>query len=175
MPNGGPDNCGTCPFNTKNQGKRGYEHVNDRVPDFCRIRALPIRQALFTYCANHPYHNPGGIEVPVGPVFKADLEHCSHQRLIWEPSPDTPEIRELLLKLLREMPEQPTDDFPAGWSLDEAVVWQVGEFRERRAVPDLERIAGFRPEVTSSGPHCRTRNTTVMLAREALRKIRETY
>lgn len=178
MPNGGPDNCGTCSYNAKNKGEVGYEHLEDREPDVCTIRQLPIQSALFTYCANHSYHNPDGLLLPVGPVFKADFAAKPHTRKVWALSPDTPEVRELLLALLQEMREQPTDDYPAGWSLDEAAVWQVGEFGELRAVADLERIASFDPNAQVPGEDSRfsrTRARIVELAQEALAKIRERH
>jgi hypothetical protein len=51
------------------------------------------------------------------------------------------------------------------------VVWQLGEFRESRAIDDLKRIAEFDPEATSPDRFARTRHKTVALAQEALNKI----
>ena len=46
MPNGGSDCCGTCWFNAKNKGEKGYGHAKDPEPAFCTIRALPIEKQV---------------------------------------------------------------------------------------------------------------------------------
>ena len=53
---------------------------------------------------------------------------------------------------------------------EDLVVWQLGEFREERAVPDLKRIIQFDTE-TETGRFCRTHETLVANAKEALTKI----
>lgn len=170
MPNGGSDNCGLCWFNAKNKGQAGIAHLDEPEPDFCLIRGLPVMySALYTYCANHPHHNPGKLSLPVGPAFIADE---NDRRVVWVPSPDTEPIRLQLLSILAEMKEEPIFDYPAGWSLDEAAMWQVGEFGEQRAVADLERIASFNPNVHSPEGG-RTRARTVWLAKQALEKIQQ--
>lgn len=176
MPNGGSDCCMTCPFNVKNKGHYGYDHVRDPGPDFCRIRDLPIDIAAYTYCANHPHHNPSGIEVPVGPVLverhdpdRGDLG--SGPREIWKPSPDSDAIRNWLLDQLSRMQEPPPVEYPIGPQLDVVVIWQLGEFREARAIEGLRRIAGFDPSSSSGGVPPATREATVAAAREALAKI----
>ena len=45
---------------------------------------------------------------------------------------------------------------------------QLGEFREGRAIPDLQRLAGFDTNTSEDGPFGRTRMRLVALAREAL-------
>ncbi len=55
MPNGGSDCCGTCWFNTKNEGEVGYDHCDSPRPDHCEIRELKITNSFYTYCANHPH------------------------------------------------------------------------------------------------------------------------
>ncbi len=72
MPNGGSDCCGTCWFNAKNKGQAGYEHVEDPEPNFCIIRQLAIKNAFYTYCANHPHKNPDKLNIPIGPVYVGD-------------------------------------------------------------------------------------------------------
>ena len=89
---------------------------------------------------------------------------------MWQPSPDTGAVRAHLLELVRGIVEQPAVEYPAGVYTDELVVWQLGEFREARAVPELQRIAAFAPELTA-GPFGRTRASLVGAARDALIKI----
>jgi hypothetical protein len=69
------------------------------------------------------------------------------------------------------MEEQPQSEYPFGFYLDEMVVLQLGEFREKRAVSDLERIARFDPKKTTGKPFERTREKLVVLAQVALGKI----
>lgn len=168
MPNGGSDCCGTCWFNAKNKGQSGYDHANDPEPDFCTIRDLAIENPFYTYCGNHPHRRPQRDPIPIGPVFTGDW---SGAREFWKPSPDTEEIREHLVSLLCEMDEQPNSEYPIGVYADEVVVWQLGEFREVRAVKQLQRIASFPPESAEAGPFGRTRSNLLQLAKEALRKI----
>ena len=95
----------------------------------------------------------------------------SEARQFWQPSPDTEEIRQHLLSLLDAQERQPASEYPIGKSADEVVVWQLGEFREVRAIAGLRRIANFCPSAEELGPFGRTRQELVELAREALAKI----
>ncbi len=169
MPNGGSDCCGTCWFNAKNEGHAGYDHARDPEADYCTIRSLPIRDPSYTYCGNHPHHRRNRDSIPIGPVFKGDSDGV---RRVWRPSPDTEEVRRHLLALLAEVDQQPTGEYPAGWHTWQAVVWQLGEFKEARAVDQLHRIAAVRPARPTS-PHPGTTNweDIPQLAREALVKI----
>ena len=90
---------------------------------------------------------------------------------MWKPSPDTPAVRSELLRLVAAIPETPATEYPIGIHRDEVVIWQLGEFRERRAVPDLERIVAFDPSAKAPGPFERHRETTIDVAKEALSKI----
>ena len=58
-----------------------------------------------------------------------------------------------------------------GVYLDEMVVWQLAEFREKRAVADLRRVAGFNPAKNTGPPLNRTRERLVKLAKDALAKL----
>lgn len=167
MPNGGSDCCGTCWFNARNKGEAGYEHAGDPEPNFCTIRGRAIEHAFWTYCGNHPHRRPERDPIPIGPVFVAD---DGDARKIWQPSPDSEEVRVHLLELLRGIGELPTEEYPIGVYTDELVVWQLGEFREERAVADLRRIAGFAPEA-GAGRFGRTRASLVGAAQAALAKI----
>ncbi len=170
MPNGGSDCCGTCWFRAKNKGHMGYEHAYDPESEFCTIRDLTLENPFYTYCGNHPYRRPERDSIPIGPVYIGD---SSGAREIWKPSPDTEEIRKHLLSLLSEISEPPRSEYPIGIYADEMIVWQLGEFKETRAVEHLERIVSFRPGSTETGPFGRTREDLVKIAREALDKIEE--
>jgi hypothetical protein len=162
MPNGGSDNCGTCWFNEPNNGEVGF-HAE---PGFCIIRGLQIDNPLWTYCTNHPKHRPQRDPIPIGPAYLSDetVLH-SYRRKIWQPSPDTEEIRLHLLDLLRQIPDTPETVYGTVYT-DEVVVWQLGEFREQRAIPDLRRIAAFSREARGS-----TRARLIDFAENALAKI----
>ena len=165
MPNGGSDCCGTCWFNAKNKGKARYAHSDDPEPDYCRIRGLEIHEAFYTYCANHPHRNPSRHEVPIGPVFVGE------ERELWRRSPDTEDIRGCLLELLSQVSADPSPQYPIGIYSEQVVIWQLGEFREERALSDLQRIAGFEPGPVSSDPYGRTRDTLIASARLAIEKV----
>ena len=65
---------------------------------------------------------------------------------MWQPAPDTKEVRQHLLDLLSQMQDQPSNEYPAGVYLDELVVWQLGELREARSIEHLRRIMALRLE-----------------------------
>ncbi len=172
MPNGGSDCCGTCIFNTKNEGKTGSSHFGDLGPSHCKIRDLDIENAFWTYCANHHAHNPAKIDLPIGPVFVYSGGNPPYGRKLWVESPDSEDIRKMLLKLLSEIEEKPEDEYPAGSSRDNIVIWQLGEWQEKRALPDLKRILKFNPETTSNDKQ-RSRKPTVALVEQAIQHIED--
>jgi hypothetical protein len=176
MPNGGSDCCGTCWFNAKNKGDVGYDHVDDPEDDFCVIRNLAISgDPFYTYCSNHPSHNPTKIDIPIGPVFISGGNYGGvHWRKVWVQSPDTEEVRTTLLSILSEIKEIPDPDYPAGAAFDDMAIWQLGEFREQRAFQQLERVSQFDPSSQSPGKFPRTREKTVELAQWALEQIQQT-
>lgn len=168
MPNGGSDCCATCWFNEKNKGEAFYEYADETDPDFCIIRSISIVNPSYTYCGNHPRRRPERDSNPIGPVFTGDSEG---NRQFWKPSPDTEEIRLHLLSLLQGMEEKPEVEYPIGFYKDEVVIWQLGEFREVRAIDSLKHVASFDPASGEDGPFGRTRENLVRLAKEALAKI----
>lgn len=178
MPNGGSDCCGTCWFNAKNKGDAGYDHSHDPEPDYCLIRQLPIEGAFWTYCANHPHQNPGKIDVPIGPAFKATDDPDDdavlgpiYGRAVWQPSPDSETVRETLLALLHDIVESPaviSQRYPS-MSLDDVIIWQLGEFHEQRAIPDLQRIVEVGSERRT--PVGRLNIISARRAQEALAKM----
>jgi len=169
MPNGGSDCCGTCWFNSKNNGEPGYGHSRAPEPASCTIRNLTIENPFWTYCANHPHRRPQRDPIPIGPVFIHD--NATGGRKLLEPSPDTSEVRQHLLVLLTQMKAKPASEYPIGIYADEIVVWQVGEFRETTAIAELRRIASFDRQSAEDGSFGRTRDELVKLAQQALAKI----
>ena len=70
----------------------------------------------------------------------------SYERIIWRPSPDSEEIRQHLLDLLTEIDSTAAaDSYIAFPRVTDIVVWQLGEFREQRAVETLQRLADEMP------------------------------
>lgn len=101
MPNGGSDCCLTCWFNSTNRGYRNWMDQRDEsIPPYCEIRDLEIEDPAYTYCANHPHRRPNRDRTPIGPVFQGDS--FGHRKL-WKQGPDTPEVREHLLDIVRDM------------------------------------------------------------------------
>jgi hypothetical protein len=180
MPNGGSDCCGTCWFNKKNRGQAGYNHMDSNEKDYCIIRDLEIEFPFYTYCANHPHHNPNKIDKPVGSVYTGD---SSGFRWIWRKSPDTEEIRLTLLTLLKTLPEEPNPEYPTATQFDEEIIRQLQEFNEPRAIPGLKRVLQFKPyamtqdikdettQKTYAPSFRKTRIETIACAIEALAAI----
>ena len=135
MPNGGSDCCGTCWFNRKNHGERGFRGVPDRdEASYCEIRHFEIEDPFYTYCANHPHRRPERDPIPIGPVTRYAGDGFSNDREDWIPSPDSEEIRQHLLELLENFFEHVFKDrYPIGPDVGEAAIRQLGEFREPRA------------------------------------------
>jgi len=166
MPNGGSDCCGTCCFNRKNSKEIPENQSGDSEKDFCVIRNIPIECSFWTYCVNHPHHNPERIDITIGPVYVCGED--SYKRVVSLKSPDTEEIRLKLIELAEKIREQPVMEYSAGVYLDEAIVMQLGEFKEKRAIDALRRIINFNPEARAGN---RTRASLVKVAGEALGKI----
>ena len=138
MPNGGSDCCGACWFNRSNGGQRGSVNFKPDIPSFCEIRDLPIPNPFYTYCANHPYHRPNRDPIPIGPVY---VHGNSDVREFWQPSPDTEEIRQHLLDIVRE-PEEHTDGYPFYSPPPHArAIEQLVDFGDPRVVEALEDLA----------------------------------
>jgi hypothetical protein len=168
MPNGGSDCCGTCWFNARNAGQSGDVPAGESIAPFCTIRHLPIDDAYWTYCSNHPHHNPRRLAIPVGPVYVAD--RLGFGRVVWQPSPDTEEVRTELLRILSEATGEATMEYPAGLTLAEAAAHQLGEFREVRALRSLERARSF-DRTNPEDPDLRGAEFLSRLAEEALGKV----
>ena len=106
---------------------------------FCDIRELLIANPFWTYCANHPHHNPERLTTPVGPVFVCD--QYPYARRVLVESPDTEEIRCELVHLLESLPQCPAPEYPSPTSFDEQVVDQLAAPPNRRS-PSRATTAG---------------------------------
>ena len=138
MPNGGSDCCGTCWFNRSNSGEVGGANFNREVPSFCEIRYLSIPDPFYTYCANHPHHRPNRDPIPIGPVF---VHNGAGGREFWQPSPDTVEVRQHLLDIVRA-PEEHTDKYPFFSTPPHLLaIEQLVEFGDQRLIEALEDLA----------------------------------
>ena len=142
LPNGGSDCCATCWHNRPNGGKAGRP-PGDRPAgrSYCEIRQLDIPSPFYTYCANHPNHRPGRDPIPIGPVFKNRFAGASGVRDYWQPSPDTEDIRQHLLKIIRT----PREHFDEGyhWYAPPAfviAVKQLVEWADDRVVGALTEL-----------------------------------
>ncbi len=160
------DSCLSCCFNTRNRRVPDGREEAEAEPR-CLVRRFFIEEPSVTHCANHPLRYPRRLETPVGPVYRTDP---FGQRTIWRLSADTDEIRLQLLRLLEEVPEEPRPEYPFGTPFDETLIWQLGEFQERRAVEGLRRIARF--DANRSDPvFGLNRFLTIRRSLEALAKI----
>ena len=138
MPNGGSDCCGTCWFNRSNSSERGSASFNREIRSFCEIRHLAIPDPFYTYCANHPHHRRNRDPIPIGPVYVGDSFGV---RELWKPSPDSEEIRQHLLDIVRA-PEEHTDGYPFFSSPPHIkAIEQLVEFGDPRLVEALEDLA----------------------------------
>lgn len=140
MPNGGTDCCGFCWFNRTNRGRRNWSKHRDRsIPPHCEIRDIDLPDPAYTYCATPPHRRPFRDRIPIGPVMTGDA--CGNRKL-WLEVQDSPEIRQHHLDLLWDVVDgKPAKDwYPLGLSLLTVVVWQVGQWHERRAIPALEAL-----------------------------------
>ena len=148
MPNGGSDCCGTCWFNRSNGGQRGSRNFNREIPSFCEIRHLAIPNPFYTYCANHPYRRSSRDAIPIGPVY---VHGDNDVREFWQPSPDTEEIRQHLLDIVRA-PEEHTDGYPFYSPHPHLLaIEQLVDFGDQRVVEALEDLVQ-RDEVKEARP-----------------------
>ena len=148
MPNGGSDCCGACWFNRSNSGQRGSANFNRDIPSFCEIRDLAIPNPFYTYCANHPYRRSDRDPIPIGPVY---VHGDNDVREFWQPSPDTEEIRQHLLGIVRA-PEEHGDGYPFYSPHPHVLaIEQLVGFGDQRVVEALEELA-HRDEAKEAPP-----------------------
>lgn len=173
MPNGGSDCCGTCWFNNKNRNESvASDLLAESEPTICTIRNFEIENPYWTYCANHPHHNPAKHQLPIGAVY-IGKGGFPYQREFYLASPDNEEIRGNLIKLLKEIPEVPDQhEYPSLTQLNLEIVKQLGEFKEVRAIDGLIRVINFNPFISTNPPAFpRDNKGVIALAIEALARI----
>ncbi len=122
----------------------GLTEGNRHFPpsNHCDIRDEPIEDPGYSYCANHHKRRSIRDPIPVGPILAAEyVGGFAYERVPLKPSPDTEEIRRHLLDLLDE-PEERDEHlvFPILPTVMGTVIWQLGQFRERRAIEPLRRM-----------------------------------
>ena len=85
--------------------------------------------------------------IPIGPITRYAGDGGSNEREVWAPCPDSEEIRLHLLELLANFFEHVSKDrYPIGESLIQVIIWQLGEFKEQRAVNHLQWISENYPD-----------------------------
>lgn len=161
MPNGGSDCCGTCWFNSKNNGEQGYQGSEKEGFAMCTIRNLEIPDPFWTYCANHPHHNQNKIDLPLGPVYIND--GYPYSRKVWVNPPDNEEIRMKLLELLDKISNQPEFKYPSETDLEEEIIKQLTAFKEKRAIEGLKRIINLDIEDYRSQKNFIIRNKSIIV------------
>ncbi|MEM9508964.1 MAG: hypothetical protein AAGA16_14980 [Cyanobacteria bacterium P01_E01_bin.35] len=82
-------------------------------------------------------------------------------------------MRLALINLVSNITEKPEAEYPAGIYRDVLIIWQLGEFKEQRAIKRLQRITAFAPNLDTGDPFHRDRQSTIKVAQDALRKIKE--
>jgi hypothetical protein len=93
MPNGGPDNCANCGFNSANEGQ-WYQPGSDLMnASSCIIRdGIPISRPAWTHCRNFASRSTEA----AGPIYVSGLYEPEYQRIPWngasEPEVDVPTV-----------------------------------------------------------------------------------
>lgn len=171
MPNGGSDCCGTCWFNSSNEGKAGSHGARKNEVVRCVIRDLIIKDPFWTYCANHPHHTKKMVSVPIGPVYVND--GYPYSRKLWVKAPDTEAIRLTLLDYLAGFDMQEELVYPTPTDFEAEVIKQLQDYKEKRALPLLKRLIGkdFNRYSVDPGMPVRNKAIIVGLATEALLEI----
>jgi hypothetical protein len=79
MPNGGPDNCGTCGFNRRNRGIWRNPEPDEAQTSFCEIRNVAMLADHWTYCQNWHTHTRS----PIGPIYSSGADEGGYRRIPW--------------------------------------------------------------------------------------------
>lgn len=154
------ENCSNCKY-------ANSEH------DFCAIRDEHIENSCWTYCVNHPFFNKNDVTTTMGPMYRYAPNHS--RRTVIVNSPDNQAVKDSLLEQANKIKEV-IDYHVIDLERDEVIVWQLGEFRDKRAIELLKRIKLFNEKVTVSPPtdvaNC-TRKSLIEAATQALEKINQ--
>jgi hypothetical protein len=79
MPNGGPDNCGTCGFDRGNSGIWRNPEPDESQTSFCTIRGVAMLADHWTYCQNWHTRTP----IPIGPIYSSGAYEQGYRRIPW--------------------------------------------------------------------------------------------
>ncbi len=158
MPNGGSDCCGTCRFNNYIFKDKGHPELEKDMSAYCIIRKIQIPDPLYTYCANHPQHNKERIEIPLGPVY---VHSHYGSREIWLDPPDTEDVRLELLYYLENIDNGLAKIYPLAKDIEEIVITQLTELKEKRAIPGLLDIIKLDIEIYRNFKNMWLRNKVV--------------
>jgi hypothetical protein len=79
MPNGGPDNCGTCGFNRRNRGIWRNPEPDETQTSFCEIRGIAVLADHWIYCQN--WHTR--TRNPIGPIYSSGIYEGRYRRIPW--------------------------------------------------------------------------------------------
>ena len=145
MPNGGSDCCGECQFYGLESEKYLFNYPKRIDYPHCLLRAYVPEDPYYTYCVNHPHHNPYSVTIPVGPIYVPGKD--LHTRKPTFPCLDSEKIRQGLLMILERIPEKPRKEYPSSTNFDAEIIKQVGHFKELRALNELLRIIKFDPNL----------------------------
>ena len=134
MPNGDRTAAGPA-------GSTGATGARAASPGTIRVVAAPTARSGASRSRTHsgPTARTPAPKTPARPdtdraITRYAGDGWSNDREVWKPSPDTEEIRQHLLGLLDNLVEHVFEnDYPIGPDLGEAVLRQLGEFREQRA------------------------------------------
>ena len=142
MPNGGTDCCGTCFFNSKNDGLTGFGPTSDKKgKSICVIRKIEIPNPYWTYCPNHNGHNHDRIDIPIEPVTTHSRDNSGKEtRKAWLDPPDSEIIRETLLIELEKTSITRTAPFPSPTHFEHQVIRHLAFLKEKRALPRLYEL-----------------------------------
>lgn len=116
--------CGECPQLQKGGGDT-----------WCALRDSRIDSPGTTLCANHPDAGDRRIRVPVGPI----LSWTDGPVRVLQPSPDSTKIRSELIVYVDESDKRSVADLTLR---EEVALWQLVEWRERRAFVVRDKIRG---------------------------------
>lgn len=107
----------------------------NRVMPTVLSRDLDVPDPFWTYCANHPHHNPSRIDIPLGPVYTGE------DREVWVLAPKGEEVTQKLLESLNKITNEVQFHYPVSpIDLEITIIDQLSEMKERRAIPGLLKV-----------------------------------
>ena len=130
-----------------NKGKAGYPRRIEATHTTAKSAIWTLRIPFTRIVRTTPHHRPDRDPIPIGPVHSAVYAGAGmYGRDLWQPSPDSEEIRQHLLDLIR-LPEEEADKmrYPLINPAYTVAIQQLVEWRDERVIDALEERAA-RPE-----------------------------